>query len=85
MFHRLQSFRRSEYDLTRWRRRHRAEFISDREPCVLDLEEEAGWDLAEQLLRPRQLYSDDGAPASSAVSPTRPWVGRLNRLARVGC
>ncbi|KAK9814185.1 hypothetical protein WJX72_001933 [[Myrmecia] bisecta] len=55
------ALKRYNYDLYKWRD---AERLPARQTAVLDADDGAGWDLAESLLRPREVKVDDNGGVS---------------------
>lgn len=54
-----------EYDLMAWRRRAG---MSPKDTAILDADASAGWELAEALLRPRQIEVDEETGAVKFVN-----------------
>ena len=54
-----------EYDLMAWRRRAN---MSPKDTAILDADDSAGWELAEALLRPRQIEVDEETGAVKFVN-----------------
>ena len=62
------------YDLSAWRRRAS---LSSKETAVLDADDSAGWELAEALLRPRQIEVDEESGAVKFVNTNQSEAVRL--------